>query len=264
MHDNTNPTRPKVTVPLNKFVSLVMYFLQCCYVSPITSRKSSGKGEVHIWQSIASWLRLFVCRNKLPRRWHQSQWIYSVRRRWETLTTRAIMFRLRCNVSDRMGWNYLGGRLLLMAEMLFSGSALLPRLSLGPGDPWDGSGAAAAGGWGGSHLLPRCHLPNICRGSSSLRGESWQPSRWQWMISGDMMEMLMTPKKMISVSGKRDGWRQSRWRRVSWSAAARGRSVNIISIWVSTPAGTEKAACWNTDWNDADEDLNLEGFFLTI
>ena len=95
MHDNTNPTRPKVTVPLNKFVSLVMYFLQCCYVSPITSRKSSGKGEVHIWQSIASWLRLFVCRNKLPRRWHQSQWIYSVRRRWETLTTRAIMYRLR-------------------------------------------------------------------------------------------------------------------------------------------------------------------------
>ena len=27
---------------------VIFYFLQCCYVSPITSRKSSGKGEVHI------------------------------------------------------------------------------------------------------------------------------------------------------------------------------------------------------------------------
>ena len=99
-------------------MALELFFLQCCYVSPITSRKSSGKGEVNHFLSwfltdccsqkqVAKEVFCYTClflildsqqivvfRSKQPRMCPQSQWIYSVRQPWETLTIRAITYRL--------------------------------------------------------------------------------------------------------------------------------------------------------------------------
>ena len=47
-------------------------------------------------------------------------------------TCHNVQVEMQCIRQDGLK---LFGRLSLMAEMLFSGSALLPRLSLGPGDP---------------------------------------------------------------------------------------------------------------------------------